>query len=211
MPSSPNPVSPILAAYGREALASRSLDEILDRTVPLQGDPFVVSGLYDLRTALEIVDDLYRGHVRLAWRPIDLAQSHSLWREHAGAKTFLPEVILPTYVQQDKRSWKRLAAGEEASQNAVMVLAITDLWRAAYLPKVGDQVVYRNTRYEVLAAAVNPEHYWQATGFPLYWTCEMGIATQDSRFTGCNTGGSLEQGAPSTEEPLILLDTGEPL
>jgi len=189
------------------------MDEILNYHLSLSGtgEPFVVSGLYDLRSAFSVIDDHYRGHVRLEWLPLDITDHHTLWREYNGQRQFGPSVILPTFVQQDKRSWKRAATGEEATQNATMVLSVADLWRAAYLPKVGDQVRYRNTRYEVLTASVIPEHYWQNTGFPLYWTCEMGIAPQDSRFTECGSDPTVEPGAPSSQEPMGVLggSTGE--
>ncbi len=207
-PCSNNPVSALLVAYEREFLRQHTLDDVLDYPKMLQGDPFVVSGLYDLRAALCIVDDHYRNHVKLDWRPLETRAGtyNTLWGESNGQKVFTQSFVVPTYVRQERREFKRGAVGEVSTQPATMVLPITHLWRVAYLPKIGDQVRYRSTRYEVLAAYANPEHYWQNTGFPLYWTCDMGIAPQDSRFLDCSETFEFEPGAPSMEEP-----GGEPM
>ncbi len=214
-PPCSNPVSVLFRAYERDYFRVHTLDEVLDYAKMLKSsDPFVVSGLYDLRSALCVVDELYRNHVKLEWRPLVTEDGtyNKVWGETNGQKTFSPPVILPTHIRQQQREFKRGGTGETVTQPATMTLPITELWRKAYLPKVGDQVRYRSTNYQVLAAYVNPEHYWQNTGFPLYWTCDMGIAPQDSRFLECGLAFELEEGAPSAQEPSgIPMGNGEPL
>lgn len=216
-PCNSNPVSTLLRAYERTYLKVHTLDEVLDYARPFQDSSeggFVVSGLYDLRSTLAVVDEHYRNHVILEWRPLMVEEGtyNPMWGETNGQKRFSTSVRLPTYIRQQGRDYKRSGTGETVTQPATMVLPITELWRRAYLPKVGDQVQYRSTRYEVVSAYVNPEHYWQNTGFPLYWTCEMAIAPQDSRFLGCSLDFELEAGAPSEREPgSVPLGNGEPL
>lgn len=205
-----NPVESVLGAYERAWLKYHSLDDVLDHARTIAGgDPFVVSGLYDLRASLAMVDDHFRMHVRLEWRELDTRPGtyDPLWGESAGRKAFRRTTVLPTHVKQERRDFKRGATGSTVSQPATMVLPITDLWRSAYLPKAGDQVRYRNLQYEVLAAYADPAHYWQNTGFPLYWTCEMGIAPLDSRFRDASATYEAETGAPALTEPS---DPGSP-
>lgn len=203
-----NPVSRLMAAYERKWLHHDSLNAVLDYAKPLDGggDAFILSGLYDLRSALQIVDELYRNYPLLTWRSLTTAAGtyHPLWGEPLDHKRFSKSVILPTHINQEKRDFKRGPTGENSTQAAVMVLPITHLWRHGYMPKAGDQVQYRTTLYEILAAHVDPNHYWQQSGFPLYVTCEMNIAPKDSRFLSCQDQGDSyesEDGVPVEREP----------
>lgn len=201
-----NPVSKLLVAYERTGFRATTLDEVLDYASPLDGgsDGFPISGLWDLREALRVIDELYRHYPILEWRELntDVGKRHHMWNEQVESRSYKRNLRFACHIKQDQREFKRGVAGEVVAQPAIATIPLSSLWRLEYLPKPGDYVVFRATPYEVGTVHIDPNHYWQGTAFPLYITCTLNVAPRDSRFMDCSIAYEEEEdGLPAPNEP----------
>lgn len=204
-----------LFAYEDALFQGKTLDEIMAG----KKLKFALSGLADLRQSLLIIEELYRQFPKLTVKELQVGPMDPIWLEQKDTrKQFSRTLKVPFHISQEKPSIKREPHGEVQDKPTIFHLATIVAFRLDYVPRTGDQILYRDTLYDITRTFVDPKDYFQQSGFPVYVRCESRVANFDSRNlqnscepdTNKRDAGAPAQGMPAGNVPSNSEDFAQP-